>query len=620
MSRGETVQDRVRKALIEEPALAVGLSRVEFEGPYLVIYTRDLSAVTGENDLAVRIAKKAKKRVIVRPSSEIRKKLEDARRLFLENVPKEAKVKSLHFNELTGELHVYALRPGSVIGRGGSTLWKLTHLIGWKIVVHRAPASESQAVKEIATLLREGNKERLKALEAIGHRLNREKIYDTDWIRVTPLGGFGEVGRSCILVETPNSKILLDAGAKPGARNLRDEYPGFYLPDLEPESIDAVIISHAHLDHSVALPYLFKYGYRGPVYMTEATLHLTWILIDDYLKVAEREGRPLPYSRGDVITMLNHVIPLRYGEVVDISPDIKLALYNAGHILGSSIVHLHIGEGLHNIVYTGDFKFAPTLLLDRAHNEFKRVETLIMESTYGGSRDVMPSREESIAQLITIIKNTIEKGGKVLMPMLAVGRAQEILLVLYEAFESGQLPKIPVYIEGMIHETTAIHTAFLDELSRNVKEKVFKEGVMPFEVEYFIKLTEKVDRQEIVEGGPAIIIATSGMLTGGPAVEYLKLLAGDKKNTLIFTSYQVPGTLGRRVLDLAGVGGGGFEVVVDGEVLRVVMGVYSVEGFSGHSDRAQLINYIRYMRAKPRLVIIGHVEPTKSQELAQALR
>jgi len=397
-------------------------------------------------------------------------------------------------------------------------------------------------------------------------------------IRIIHLGGANEVGRSCFLISTDTSNILLDAGLKPGAKTINEEFPAFYLIDKLIEKLDAIVISHAHFDHCSALPYLFKYGYRGPVYMTEPTKYLMTLIISDYLNITQKEGKPAPYSYADLTNALIHTFTLDYGEVVDIAPNVKLTLYNAGHILGSSIVHLHFGEGYHNLVYTGDFKYAKTRLLDQAFNQFKRNETIIMEGTYGGPEDIMPNRIEATNQLIEIIKNTIENGGKVLMPMLAVGRAQEILLTIFEGMENNLLPKVPVLVEGMIHETTAIHIAFLEELSYEVKEKVFREGVNPFTSEYFNLIKDVADRKEVVEAGPCIIVATSGMLTGGPAVEYFKLLAGDEKNAIIFTSFQVENTLGRRIKD------GAKEVYLPGEkneIIHVKLKVYSAEGFSG---------------------------------------
>jgi KH/beta-lactamase-domain protein len=372
------------------------------------------------------------------------------------------------------------------------------------------------------------------------------------------------------------------------------------------------------LDHCGALPLLFKYGYRGPVYCSEPTKMLMALILKDYLDVAEKEGRTPIYGIREVKMALLHTIALNHGEVTDIAPGVKLTLHNAGHILGSSMVHLHVGEGLHNIVYTGDFKYGRTRLLEPATYVFPRLETLIMESTYGGPNDVMPSREETEAKLVEIINRTLSRGGKVLIPVLAVGRAQEIMLVLANAVEKKLIPSVPIYIEGMIQESTAIHTAYPESLAREVRDKILYEDVNPFLAENFVIMTKGRERLDVVEGEPCIIMATSGMLNAGPALEYFKLMAEDERNSLIFVSYQVEGTLGRTVQE------GAKEVVVDyvdGKPLtvKVKMEVHTCEGFSGHSDRRQLLRFVERVTPKPHRIILCHGEDEKTASLASSI-
>ena len=200
----------------------------------------------------------------------------------------------------------------------------------------------------------------------------------------------------------------------------------------------------------------------------------------DYLDIAQREGKFLPYGQRDVKKAVLHTIPLDYQEVTDIAPDIRLTLHNAGHILGSAIVHLHIGDGAYNLAYTGDFKYANTRLLEMANNQFPRLETIIMEATYGGPKDNMPSRRESENVLTTIINNTIKNGGKVLIPVLAVGRAQELIIVIEEKMRRGIIEEVPVYIDGMISEATAIHTTHPEYLSKDLRQMIFHQGHSPF--------------------------------------------------------------------------------------------------------------------------------------------
>jgi predicted metal-dependent RNase len=296
----------------------------------------------------------------------------------------------------------------------------------------------------------------------------------------------------------------------------------------------------------------------------------------------------------------------------------KLTLHNAGHILGSSIAHLHIGEGLHNIVYTSDYKFGKTMLLEPASLVFPRVETLITECTYGGQGDLMPSRSTVETKLVSIANETFKRGGKVLIPMPAVGRAQEIMMILDNHMKSGVLMEAPIYIDGMISEATAIHTTYPEYLSREIKDKILHQDVNPFQSDYFVNVNHPSEREGIIGGGPSVILATSGMLEGGPAVEYLRHLAADERNTLIFVSYQIEGTLGSRIRN------GTKDITLLGtkgkvEAVRLNMEVESLEGFSGHSDRNQIIEFVRRISSKPSRVIVNHGEYRKCDQIAGAI-
>jgi predicted metal-dependent RNase len=281
--------------------------------------------------------------------------------------------------------------------------------------------------------------------------------------------------------------------------------------------------------------------------------------------------------------------------------------------------HLHIGEGLHNIVYTGDYKYARTMLLEAAATEFPRAETVITESTYGGADDIMPSRVEAEERLTTIINETLDHKGKVLIPVPAVGRAQEIMLIIDGYMRRGLMKEAPVFIEGMISEATAIHTAYPEYLGREVRQSILHEGINPFQSDYFTIVEHPNVRQEIIDGEPCIIMATSGMLEGGPVIEYFKSLADDSKNTIIFVSYQIEGTLGRRVKKgLADVTMMNNEGKLD--VVKVALRAESIDGFSGHSDRRQIINYIVQLMPKPEKVIVCHGERAKCLSIADFIQ
>jgi hypothetical protein len=339
----------------------------------------------------------------------------------------------------------------------------------------------------------------------------------------------------------------------------------------------------------------------------------------DYLDVMNKQGTIPPYDQRDVRETVLHTIPLRYGAVTDIAPDVRLTLHNAGHILGSSMIHLHIGEGVHNIVYTGDYKYGRTMLLAPAVANFPRVETIITESTYGDVKDVTPSRIESEEKFSHIVNETLSREGKVLIPVPAVGRAQEIMLIIDGYMKRGLIREVPVFVEGMISEATAIHTAYPEYLAKEVKNSILHKGENPFKSDYFTIVEHPSARDEIVEGKPSIVIATSGMMEGGPIIDYFKRLASDKRNSIIFVSYQIEGTLGRRVqkgLREAPMINSEGKI----EITKVNIEVDSVEGFSGHSDRRQILSYLRRVTPKPERMIICHGERRKCLNVARTLR
>jgi predicted metal-dependent RNase len=322
------------------------------------------------------------------------------------------------------------------------------------------------------------SKDRNRILRNVGERIFRPTIHGVGDIRITALGGFQEVGRSCILIQTRESSVLLDAGINPGAQNPFDAFPRFDAPQFDIDALDAVIISHAHLDHCALVPFLYKYGYDGPVYCSAPTSSLMTLLQLDYLDVIGKQGGMAPYDQKDVRDVVLHTLPTRFGVVTDIAPDIRLTMHNAGHILGSSVIHLHIGEGLHNVVYTGDYKYSKTMLLEPAETEFPRVETIITESTYGAPQDIMPSRLEAEERLFSIVNQTFEKNGKILIPVPAVGRAQEIMLILDMYMRQGRIKEAPVFLEGMISEATAITTAYPEFLAREVRGSILRRGCL----------------------------------------------------------------------------------------------------------------------------------------------
>jgi predicted metal-dependent RNase len=314
--------------------------------------------------------------------------------------------------------------------------------------------------------------------------------------------------------------------------------------------------------------------------------------------------------------MVKHSICLNYNEVTDITPDVRLTFYNSGHALGSAMVHLNIGNGLHNLLYTGDFKYGRSRLLEPAVVSFPRIESVITESTYGSKLDILPSRVQSEEKLLEIINKTINRNGKVLIPELGLGRAQETMLVLEDAMKSGKLKMVPIYIDGMIWDINAIHTAYPDFLSNTVRAAIFQDK-NPFVSETFSRVGSQQERKKVIGGGPCIVLATSGMLVGGASVEYFREFAGNENNSLIFVCYQGVGSLGRQVQD----GLQQTKMIVDGkeEIVSIRFEVNTIKGFTAHAGRNELLSFFNNMQPKPKRIIINHGEVSKSLDLASAL-
>lgn len=601
--------------ILEHVPREAEVTRVEYEGPMLSVYAKKPEVLVDQGNVIAEIVGVIRKRIVVRSDPSVRLPEAEAEKSTRELIAPEAEITDINFDPSLGELIIETKKPGLAIGRNGIVLQEIIKKTKWRPQVLRSPPIRSKIVTNMRHYLHSESRERERILRTIGERIFRPKTYEVGDVRMTVLGGAQEVGRSAFLVKTRESSVLLDCGINPGSQRPFESFPRFDSPEFEIDSLDAVVISHAHLDHCGLIPFLYKYGYDGPVYCSAPTSNLMTLLQLDYLDVAGKQGITPYYDQKDVRECVLHTIPLRFGVVTDIAPDIRLTLHNSGHILGAAMSHLHIGEGLHNIVYTGDYKFARTMLLEAATSEFPRVETVITESTYGGSDDVMPSRVEAEERLTSVVNATLERKGKVLIPVPAVGRAQEIMLIIDGYMKRGLMREAPVFIEGMISEATAIHTAYPEYLGREVRHSILHEEINPFQSDYFTIVEHPSVRQGIVEGQPCIVLATSGMLEGGPVIEYFKNWAADPNNTIIFVSYQIEGTLGRRVQK------GVSEVsTMDNEgkmaVAQVKLQVESIEGFSGHSDRRQLIAYLTHLKPKPERVFICHGEKSKAMNLA----
>ncbi len=593
------------------------ITDASFEGANIVLYTEDEKFFREGEPEIKKIVNEIKKRIELRADGKILLPQEDAEKKIRSIVPKEADITQIIFDIHRSIVVIEAKKPGMVIGKQGSVLDEIKRTTMWNPQVQRAPAIKSQIVENIREVLYANNNYRRRFLNSIGKKIyadwNPEK--KDSWVRLTLLGAARQVGRSCFLLQTQNSKILLDCGVDVSSQG-ENKFPQFNIPEFSIEQLDAVILSHAHIDHSGLVPYLYKMGYKGPVYMTAPTRDVSSLLALDFIGVAYKQAEKPLFSSTDIKEMVKHSICLNYNEVTDVTSDIRITFYNAGHVLGSAMVHINIGNGSHNLLYTGDFKYSRTRLLEPAVASFPRLESVITESTYGAKEDVLPPRKEVEENVINAINKAIERGGKVLIPELGLGRAQETMLIIEDAIRTGKMRKIPVYIDGMIWDINTIHTAYPDFLNNSLKLVTFQDK-NPFTSEVFSRVGSQEERKNVIEGGPCVVLATSGMLSGGASVEYLREFSSNKKNLLLFVCYQGSGTLGRQIQD----GIAETKMTVDGreEQIKIELEVYTAKGMTSHAGRNELMNFFRKISPKPKRIIIVHGEVSKSLDLASSL-
>jgi KH/beta-lactamase-domain protein len=600
----------------------LGYTSLDMEGANVVLYSKESYRFLEDPEKIKKLAQSIRKRIIIRPDSSSLVDEKEAEEMIRKILPEDVSISDIFFEHDSGEVIIEVDDPERIQLYNSQIIATIRKDVKWAPRIMRTPPIKSATIKMVREFLKAESDERRKFLKNLAKRISRDPLPGENFARLTCLGAWREVGRASSLLMTKNSKIMIDCGLDPGAVDTDDPASGApYLgaPELWPlNSVDGVVLTHSHLDHSGFLPYLFNIGYDGPVYMTAPTRDLLLLLLMDYVKLGMSENRKIPYKMEDVRNLIRHTVTLNYNETTDISPDVRVTLRNAGHILGSSVVHFHIGEGFHNLLMSGDIKYMNSWLFNAADSRLPRVETFVTESTYGGRSDFQPSRQEAGERLAQIIRLVTETKGKVLIPVFAVGRSQEVMLVIEEKYRLGEIPKVPVYLDGMIYEATSIHTAYPEFLNSNLRDMITRKKENPFLSDIFTRVDAPETRENIVSDvGPLVVLATSGMMNGGPVIEYFSNWADDERNFLLFVGYQAEGTLGRRILS----GTKQLNVRRNNGVqeVKVSMRVDTVDGFSGHSDRRQLMKYIEALEFKPKRILVNHGDASKATEFSRAL-
>lgn len=581
------------------------ITKIEYEGPRIALYSTSPSILLKNPSILSNMVNLIKKRIVIRTDDAIRKEESEVTHIIESSLPKSVGFKEIYFDPAIGEatILVSSLKNLEKVSDFNIDLMEKT---GWIIKASKLPQT-TLYLKKINDIIKSSANERIKFFKDVGEKIFRNNLLSSTSTELVALGGFAELGRSCLLVSTHESKVLVDCGINIYAKEGVSHYPRMDITGMKMNDIDAVLITHSHLDHCGFLPHLYKYGYSGPVYCTPPTMNLMAVALYEYQK---EFSTTCTFSEWDIEKIITHTITLGFSTVTDISPDIKVVFSNSGHTLGSAMIHMHIGSGDHNLVYTGDFKFSKCLHLENASWNFPRVETLVIESTFGAREDIF-SRDESIEKLKTIIDSSIEQRSKILVPVSLSGTAQELILLLKLIGEEKdemkeKFPK--VYVEQAIAESNSIHEFFYEYLSKDLQEKVKEYKTSIFKTKNFSTITNNKLKKE-----SAIILANDKSLQYGPVLSYLEQIVGDPDNTLLFTSYQPTGSLGRTLKD-------GETILKKNNVtLEVKCKKEYLYGFDNHSDYNQTMAFVSRLRPKLKRVIVNHGERAKAQNLASSI-
>jgi metallo-beta-lactamase family protein len=436
-------------------------------------------------------------------------------------------------------------------------------------------------------------------------------------------GAAGTVTGSRFLVETGTTRFLVDAGLFQGLKKLREM--NWAKLRFDPASLDFILLTHAHIDHTGFLPRLTQHGFRGPVRATRASLALSRLLLMDAAKIQEEDAAfanrkgfskhhpALPlYTSEDAERAISLIDPLSYGDWIEPAAGVRASFSNAGHILGAATIELRLrtAGGELSIVFSGDVgRYGAPLHSDP--DPVPECDVLVMEATYGDrEHDQSPMAD----QIRDAVLTAIERRGTVLIPSFAVGRAQLVTLLLRRLIHGGELPEIPIHIDSpMAVDATRIYEQHLRDLSLDSASDEDGFGrLVPKNVQ-FHRTVEDSKKLNLLPG-PRIIISASGMLTSGRVLHHLKRLLPEEKNLILLVGFQAAGTRGRAMMD------GARTVRVHGADVPVRAGFIPISGLSAHADRAELLRWVRSQPKPPRTIFVTHAEEKASNAFARLLK
>jgi metallo-beta-lactamase family protein len=429
-------------------------------------------------------------------------------------------------------------------------------------------------------------------------------------------GAAGSVTGSCFLVKTESSKFLVDCGLFQGSKELKELNYGPFL--FDPETIDFVLLTHAHVDHSGLLPKLYKKGFRGWIYATKATTELCSVVLPDSAHIqemeVERKNRKLARSGGillepiytveDARKCMEHFVRCHYEVEFEPVPGVVVKYYDAGHILGSAMVEIIVSEDNKRtkVVFSGDIGNTNQALVEEP-TKIKAADIVVMEATYGNRYHLDVGNK--LNELARVVKETMKKGGNLVIPSFAVERTQDLVYYLKKMKESGEIPPVEIYIDSpMAVEATKVFIrnpeCFDEESCIAIKGKGAEELFEGPDIHYVVSVDDSIAVNKI-KGG-AIIISASGMADAGRIKHHLKHNLWRMESTILFVGYQAEGTLGRRILE------GEKKVKIHGEEIAVKATIERIDDFSAHADQKGLIEWLGAFEREPQKVILVHGE------------
>lgn len=436
---------------------------------------------------------------------------------------------------------------------------------------------------------------------------------------ITFFGAAGTVTGSRFLLEHEGSRVLIDCGLFQGRKELRERN---WAPwPIDPKTVDAVVLTHAHIDHTGGLPRFVREGYRGPVYSTGGTKDLCGIMLPDSARIQEEEARyankrgyskhkpALPlYEEQDAFAALRLFETFGYDKLRPVAKGISVRFSRAGHILGSAICTFELVGSNQRVVFTGDLgRYNAPILKDP--EAVTSATTLVAESTYGDREHGDHDPESSLAE---VVNDTVKRGGMLVVPAFAVGRTQDILYHLGKLERAKRIPELPIFVDSpMACDATPLYLAHSHEHDFEMRS-IIDEGHSPLRTPGTRFVTSSKESKTInAVRGPGIIVSASGMATGGRVLHHLKQRLPDERCTVLFVGYQSEGTRGRRLLQ------GEKQVKILGELVDVKAKIMNITGFSAHADWHEMLRWMEGFTAAPKQTLLVHGEDTALEALRQ---